>query len=541
VTPAGRRAAKPVDRGDQKSMAANEPRKERSARTSTSSFGVGKRESHDASDFYARFEAPELSSDDRITLLGEIPQSDAACIKADSRKMVLPDGKPLPDNSVALVVTSPPYFSGKEYELAMGQGHVPANYLEYLDMLRQVFDECRRVLEPGGRIAVNVANLGRKPYRSLASDIVGVLQDDLRMLLRGEVIWRKGEGASGSCAWGSFRSAANPVLRDISERVVIASKGRFDRAKTPEERRRLGLPHNSQISPDEFMEATLDVWTMAPESAKRVSHPAPFPIELPTRLIGLYTYQGDLVIDPFMGSGTTLVAAMRSGRRYLGYDTDPDYVKVAKKRVRDEFKRLNPKPVTRATTTKGVAPPARGRNRGGSVPGTDADAKGVVQPEDDFQARASKEGKVAQSIAEDLLLGSGFRIAQKNARLRGLGVSVNFVALDGEELPWYFDVSGAFTTTRGGLLRTDNVWKSLGRAHVLYTNNRTPIVFLTSNLPRAKSEGDLALRAVGPAVLFDAIEMLSDEHRSRLKKYAEGGHSDRPETGFWTEKDIARL
>src|SRR5206468_5875134 len=144
---------------------------------------------------------------------------------------------------------------------------------------------CRRVLEPGGRIAVNVANLGRKPYRSLAADVIRILQDDLRLLLRGEVVWRKGEGASGSCAWGSFRSAANPVLRDVTERVVIASKGRFDRAKSIDEMRELQLPHENEISPDEFMEATLDVLNIAPESARRVNHPAPFPVELPERLV----------------------------------------------------------------------------------------------------------------------------------------------------------------------------------------------------------------------------------------------------------------
>ena len=236
-------------------------------------------------------------------------------------------------------MTSPPYFSGKEYEQALGKGHVPGSYLGYLQMLTEVFAECKRVLEPGGRIAVNVANLGRKPYRSLSSDLVRILQDELRLLLRGEVIWRKGEGASGSCAWGSFRSAANPVLRDTSERVVVASKGRLDRAKTTEERRALSLPHRSEISPDEFMEATLDVWNIAPESARRVNHPAPFPVELPQRLIGLYTYQDDVVLDPFMGSGTTLVAAIRSNRRYLGYDTDREYVKTAKRRVREELKR----------------------------------------------------------------------------------------------------------------------------------------------------------------------------------------------------------
>src|SRR5260370_39250451 len=105
-------------------------------------------------------------------------------------------------------------------------------------MLRDVFAECARKLEPGGRIAVNVANLGRRPYRSLSSDIIRILQDDLRLLLRGEVIWQKARGSAGSCAWGSFQRPANPVLRDLTERVIIASKGRFDRAWTARERLR---------------------------------------------------------------------------------------------------------------------------------------------------------------------------------------------------------------------------------------------------------------------------------------------------------------
>src|SRR5439155_22288783 len=153
---------------------------------------------------------------------------------------------------------------------------------------------------------------------------------------RGEVIWQKSEGASGSCAWGSFRSAANPVLRDVTERVIVASKGRFDRAKSVKEREALGLPHENTLTNDEFLEATLDVWDIPPESAKRVGHPAPFPVELPERLVRLYTYTGDLVLDPFMGSGSTLVAAARLGRRIVGYDLDPTYVDIARLRVRDE-------------------------------------------------------------------------------------------------------------------------------------------------------------------------------------------------------------
>jgi site-specific DNA-methyltransferase (adenine-specific) len=445
--------------------------------------------------------------------------------------MVLPDGRPLPDNSVALVVTSPPYFAGKEYEQAMGEGYVPGSYIEYLEMLRRVFQECKRVLEPGGRIAVNVANLGRKPYRSLSADVIEILQDQLHMLLRGEVIWRKAEGAGGSCAWGSFRSAANPVLRDVTERVVIASKGRFDRAKSIEERKDEDLPYENEIPPDEFMAATLDVWDIPPESAKRVNHPAPFPLELPQRLIGLYTYRNDLVVDPFMGSGTTLLAAARTDRRYLGYDTDAKYVVTARTRLTNELKGHANLRVVRETPSQD----------GSSRNPAEYIREVLEEPPDDFQARASREGKVPQAIAEDLLREAGFTITHKNSRLRGLGVTVNFIAVDGDGVPWYFDVSGAFTTTRGGLLRTDTLFKALGRANVLINHDKTPIVFLTSNLPKPRSEGDMALRAVGPGVVFDAIEMLADQQRERLMAYAQGGHQSRPECGFWTEKDVAKL
>jgi modification methylase len=185
-------------------------------------------------------------------------------------------------------------------------------------MLRSVFEECRRVLEPGGRIAVNVANLGRKPYRSLSADVISILQDDLGLLLRGEVIWEKSSASSGSCAWGSFAKASNPVLRDMTERVVIASKGRFSRAMSLKARRAQGLPWESTLANDEFVDVTRDVWRIDAESATRIGHPAPFPVELPRRLIDLYTYRGDLVVDPFVGSGTTVVAAVRTGRIGIG-------------------------------------------------------------------------------------------------------------------------------------------------------------------------------------------------------------------------------
>ena len=217
------------------------------------------------------------------------------------------------DGSVALVVTSPPYFAGKQYEEELERDGVPSSYLEYLEMLTDVFAECVRKLEPGGRIAVNVANLGRKPYRSLSADVIRILEHDLGLLLRGELIWQKAEGASGSCAWGSFRSATNPVLRDITERVIVASKGRFDRARSVKQRAADDLPHESTLPADDFMALTLDIWSIPPESARRVGHPAPFPVELPEQLIRLYTFRHDLVLDPFMGSGSALVAAASAG------------------------------------------------------------------------------------------------------------------------------------------------------------------------------------------------------------------------------------
>jgi modification methylase len=311
--------------------------------TTTSSFGVSGRESHDASGFYSRFEAPAVLTDETINTCAVADR----ILVGDSRKMT-----EVADNSVALVVTSPPYFAGKAYEEELGTGAIPASYVEFLTMLRDVFRECWRVLEPGGRIAVNVANLGRKPYRSLSADVIDILQNDLGFLLRGEVVWVKGEGASGSCAWGSYGSAANPVLRDLSERIIVASKGRFDRALKKPKRKVMGLPWEDTIDPEDFRTWTLDVWKMPAESAKRVGHPAPFPIELPRRMIELLTYKDDVVLDPFMGAGSTAVAAVRTGRHYVGYDLDAAYAKLAEDRIAADIALLSSGTRSVATSTE---------------------------------------------------------------------------------------------------------------------------------------------------------------------------------------------
>ena len=381
---------------------------------------------------------------------------------------------------------------------------VPSSYLEYLEMLEAVFRECTRTLEPGGRIAVNVANLGRRPYRSLSADVIRILQDDLGLLLRGELIWQKAEGASGSCAWGSYRSAANPVLRDVTERVVIASKGRFDRARTVAQRAAAGLPHRSTLRTDDFLALTLDVWSLPPESARRVGHPAPFPVELPEQLIRLLTYEDDLVLDPFMGSGSTLAAAARLSRRYVGYDLDPAYVSLARERV-------------------AVARSAEEAAHETSSP---------------LRERAGGEGTGARDIADAALAEAGFTITGRNVRVRGTGVVVTFAASDATGGAWLFDVPGPFTSHRGGLVRTEAVWRALGRAVALRgADGGAPLVLLATDLPRRGSEGDKGLRAAGPGVVWDVVDLLDQEALGRLAEYAGGAPAPAP--GFWGESELA--
>jgi site-specific DNA-methyltransferase (adenine-specific) len=463
--------------------------------TTTSSFGVGPRESHDSSPFYDRFRPPELSDDDHVTRSAPIAEP---FVCGDARHM-----DAVPDASVALVVTSPPYFAGKQYEEELEREGVPSSYLEYLGMLTDVFAECVRTLEPGGRIAVNVANLGRKPYRSLSADVIRILGDELGLLLRGEIIWQKGEGANGSCAWGSFRSAANPVLRDVTERVVVASKGRFDRARSAKQRAAEGLPHQSTVMAEDFMALTLDVWSIPPESARRVKHPAPFPVELPEQLMRLYTYEGDLVLDPFMGSGSTLVAAAGLGRRFVGYDLDPAYVEIARSRVAE------------ATT---------GRS---GVDGLTAARHGL------------HDGRVADALAEGALVDAGFVIVGRNRRVREAGLSVSVVATDAAGATWFFDVAGTFTSRRAGLARMDVVWRSLGRSAALRgARSDVPLLLLTTQLPPLPSEGDTALRAAGPDVIHDVIDLLSEDGLERLRRYAKGGATADARPGFWTAEEL---
>lgn len=291
------------------------PRKR--AKTTTSSFGVSKREGHDSSVYYSSKMYDDLVSQRDVGDIVEFPSElENIVINGDSKSM------PLPDNCVHLVVTSPPYNASKAYDEDL-------SLTEYLSMLHDVFAECYRVLAPGGRMVVNVANLGRKPYIPLTSH-VNLIMHEIGFMHRGEVIWDKSASAGSSCAWGSFQSASNPCLRDIHEYLLMFSKGDYKLPRTKTERAEGRI---DTIGKDEFIQQTKSIWSFATESAKRVNHPAPFPVELPKRCIEMFTFVGDVVLDPFLGSGTTAVAAKMAGRKYVGCDLSAEYCAIAEERL----------------------------------------------------------------------------------------------------------------------------------------------------------------------------------------------------------------
>ena len=294
-------------------------------RTQTSAFGVKGREGHDSSPFYNRklysnFKLPKPTKEDLIE--NKVPDEYLDKIVVGDAREVL---KHIPDQSVHLMVTSPPYNVGKEYDEDL-------TLEEYLDFIEEVMREVYRVLVWGGRVCFNVANLGRKPYIPLHAYLIERFEK-IGFLLRGEIIWDKGEAVSGSStAWGSWLSPVNPVLRDQHEYIIVLSKKSLRREK-PRDREAI-----STITKEEFLEYTRSVWKFPPESAKRVGHPAPFPEELPYRCIQLYTFKGDVVLDPFAGAGTTCVAAARTGRHFIGIEINPEYAEIAKKRVSEATK-----------------------------------------------------------------------------------------------------------------------------------------------------------------------------------------------------------
>lgn len=284
--------------------------------TKTSAFGSPGRINHDSSEFYNSRLYEGLPTEKKVEFIeNTIPDDIVNRIFCKTSENM----EEIPDNSVHLMVTSPPYNVGKEYDENL-------SLMEYRNFLSRVWKEVYRILVPGGRVCINVANLGRKPYIPLHAFIIEDMLN-IGFLMRGEIIWNKASSSSPSTAWGSWLSPKNPVLRDIHEYILVFSKDTFSRKNHKNER--------ATMTRDEFLELTKSIWSFSAESAKKIGHPAPFPVELPLNCIKLYTFENDIIIDPFIGSGTTAVAALISNRRFVGYEINPKYIKIAEKRIKE--------------------------------------------------------------------------------------------------------------------------------------------------------------------------------------------------------------
>src|SRR4030066_1323364 len=300
----------------------NEPLKKYNRNgTKTRPFGTPGRINHDSSEFYNSKLYGDKKVPEHVKFIeNHISPENLDKIYCKSSEVM----SEIPDYSIHLMVTSPPYNVKKEYDEDLSLN-------EYRALLKTVFKETYRVLVTGGRACINVANLGRKPYIPLHSYIIEDMLD-IGFLMRGEIIWNKASSASPSTAWGSWLSAGNPVLRDIHEYILVFSKESFSRKRGNKK---------DTIAKEEFLEWTKSIWTFPAVSARSIGHPAPFPEELPHRLTQLYTFKEDIVLDPFCGSGTACLVALKDGRHYIGYDIEPLYVELANQRIKAFTNQLN--------------------------------------------------------------------------------------------------------------------------------------------------------------------------------------------------------
>lgn len=282
--------------------------------TQTSSFGTNGKINHDSTKFYESNIYKGLNIPKKVDFKKEVKIDNDMLNKLYCKSSE--NMNEIPDNSVHLMITSPPYNVEKDYDINL-------SIKDYRDLLKKVFTQTYKKLAPGGRACINIANLGRKPYIPLHSFIIEDMLE-IGFFMRGEIIWNKSASAGASCAWGSWLSASNPVLRDIHEYILVFSKESLSRKKTDKE---------NTIKKEEFLEWTKSIWNFPTVSAKKIGHPAPFPEELPYRLIQLYSFKHDLILDPFCGSGTTCISALKSNRCYIGYDNNKEYIDIATKRI----------------------------------------------------------------------------------------------------------------------------------------------------------------------------------------------------------------
>lgn len=225
--------------------------------------------------------------------------------------------KRIQNGVVDCCVTSPPYNVGLDY----GGYNDKMEYPDYLSFIESVFGEMFRVLKDDGRMCVNIGD-GKNGSIPTHSDFIQIGKK-IGFLVLSTIIWNKNT-TSNRTAWGSFMSPSSPSFPRCFEYILLFGKTK-----------KLKHSGESTISKQDFIQWTNGIWTFTPET-KDVGHPAPFPIELPKRLIELLTYKNDVIIDPFIGSGTTAIAAIRSGRHFIGFEIDKNYYDHATYRINME-------------------------------------------------------------------------------------------------------------------------------------------------------------------------------------------------------------
>ena len=231
----------------------------------------------------------------------------------------------LPKESVDMVITSPPYNVNIDYKNKVGDS---LSLSEYLDFTSDWVSGCYELLKSGGRFALNIGKVFKdsedNPYHTNEYILPLILSKGFK--LKCEIIWMKrpAERQTGGSAWGSWLTAKSPSIRAKYEYLWIFYKDDW----TLED----GV---SDITVKEFMEYTIDLWVVKDDDYDHpyIDHPVPYPIELVNRLLKLFSYKGSLIFDPFLGSGTTALAAKQLQRHYLGCEINPDYFELAKGRL----------------------------------------------------------------------------------------------------------------------------------------------------------------------------------------------------------------
>ena len=230
----------------------------------------------------------------------------------------------IPNNSIDLIVTSPPY----NVDIHYGQHKDNMTYEEYLEFTRKWLKKCFDLAKDDGRFCLNIPlDKNKGGQQSVCADITTITKQ-IGWKYHSTIIWNE-QNISKRTAWGSWLSASAPYVIAPVEVILILYKK--DWKKT-------GGSKKSDIDRKEFMDWTNGVWTFMGESKKRIGHPAPFPVELPRRCIKLFTFVGDTVLDPFLGSGSTLVASFLTGRNGIGVEIDKNYCELAKDRLTKEAK-----------------------------------------------------------------------------------------------------------------------------------------------------------------------------------------------------------